>query len=106
MVSLRTLERHFHVYYDSRRNGGAFICETDNGQIVFKRCEKTGFPYIDLDDHENDAAVLMVQAAQKNEGIKTVRKNFSGYTRREVERAIAARKLSDKQEGLQERGES
>jgi hypothetical protein len=84
VVALRTLEKLFHVYYDSKKNGGAFICETPGGKVVFLRCEKTGFPYINLDDPENDAAFVMVQM---------VRKNFSGYTRREVERAIEARKL-------------
>ncbi|KAL3773713.1 hypothetical protein ACHAWO_009882 [Cyclotella atomus] len=47
------------------------------------RCRNTGFPYIDLDDSENNAAIIMVQ---------TVRENFEGFTRKEVEHAIAARK--------------
>jgi hypothetical protein len=84
VVSLRTLEKHFKVQYDSSKEDGAFVCSTPKGDsVTFKRCEKTGFPYIDLDDMDNDAAILMVQ---------TVRENFEGFTRREVERAIAARK--------------
>ena len=49
VVALRTLEKKFHVTYDSKKAGGSFICTTPNGTVVFKRCEKTGFPYIDLD---------------------------------------------------------
>lgn len=84
VVSLRTLEARFKVTYDSTRRGGAFVCHTPDGEIVFDRCPKTGFPYIDLDDHGSDNAVMLVQ---------TVRKNFEGYTRREIEKAIEARRL-------------
>jgi hypothetical protein len=49
VVALRTLEKKFHVTYDSKKAGGSFICTTPNGTVVFKRCEKTGFPFIDLD---------------------------------------------------------
>jgi hypothetical protein len=86
VVSLRTLEKHFHVKYDSSKEQGSFTCTTKTKPphtVIFKRCEKTGFPCIDLDDMENNAAITMVQ---------TVRENFDGFTRKEVEQAIAARK--------------
>ena len=86
VISLSTLESAFRVSYDSKRDGGAFIVDTPRGKIVFKRCKDTGFPYIDLDDDDSDAAIMLVQ---------TIRKNFEGYTRREVERAIEARKLQN-----------
>ena len=63
---------------------GRLSAEMPGGKVTFLRCEKTGFPYIDLDDPDNDAAFVMVQ---------TVRENYKGYTRRKVERAIQARKL-------------
>ncbi|KAL7534414.1 hypothetical protein ACHAWF_004829, partial [Thalassiosira exigua] len=84
VVSLRSLEKRYHVTYDSQKDGGAFTAHTPKGKITFKRCPVTGFPYIDLDDHGDDAAVILVQS---------VRKNYEGYTRQEVERAIEARKL-------------
>ena len=84
VVSLRTLEKRFKVPYDSTKNGGAFVCDTPEGTVVFERCPITGFPYVDLGKHGWKAAAMMVQ---------TVRKNFKGYTREEVERAILARKM-------------
>ncbi|KAL7528833.1 hypothetical protein ACHAWF_002726 [Thalassiosira exigua] len=85
VVLLRSLEKKYRVSYDSlEQGGGAFIVHAPGSEIKFKRCEDTGFPYIDLDDHGDEAAVMLVQ---------TVRQNFEGYTRQEVERAIEARKL-------------
>ena len=84
VISLITLEKNFHVTYDSKASGGCFTCHTASGNLVFNRCERTGFPFIDLDDHSDDAALILVQ---------TVRKNYEGFTREEVERAIEARKV-------------
>ncbi|KAL3787745.1 hypothetical protein ACHAWO_006143 [Cyclotella atomus] len=82
VVSLRTLEKHFRVQYDSSKEDGSFVCSTPTGDsVTFRRCEKTGFPYIDLDDMDNDTAIMMVQM---------VRENYEGFTRKEVECAIAA----------------
>lgn len=84
VVSLDSLEQKYHVKYDSLENDGAFICKTTDGEVIFKRCPDTKFPYVDLDEEGSENAVLLVQ---------TVRKNYEGFTRREVERAILARKL-------------
>lgn len=35
MVSLRTLENLFHVYYDSKQDRGASICESPGGKVKF-----------------------------------------------------------------------
>ena len=86
VISLTTLESAFHVSYDSKKDGGAFVAHTSKGPITFKRCEDTGFPFIDLDNDGSEAAVMLVQS---------IRKNFEGYTRKEVERAIEARKLQN-----------
>ena len=51
--------------------------------MVFRRCPETGFPYIDLDEPGDEAAML----------VQSVRANFEGFTRREVQGAIAARDL-------------
>ena len=84
VVSLASLEEKCHVKYDSRERDGAFVCKTSAGEVVFKRCPKTKFPYVDLDEEGDGNAVLLVQ---------TIRKNYEGFTKREVERAILARKL-------------
>ena len=92
VISLRALEKRFpEVAYNSKMNGGAFVVTTHDGKkIVFKRCTKTGFPYIDLDE-DDDMGVMLVQAKAAGE-VKTIRKSYEGYTLKEVERAIRARK--------------
>eukprot|EP00804_Cyclotella_cryptica_P010780 CCRYP_008725-RA/>CCRYP_008725-RA protein AED:0.40 eAED:0.50 QI:0/0/0/1/1/1/2/0/173 len=87
VVSLRTLEKNFRVSYDSEQDGGAFVCHTKNGAVVFKRCPTTGFPFVDLSKERRIAAAVLIQ---------TVRQNFEGYTREEVERAIMARKMQSR----------
>ena len=67
--------------YNSKKDNDAFICMTPKGTINFKHCPTTSFPYIDLDNQANDAAIIMVQ---------TIHKNFYGYTHSKIERAIAA----------------
>ena len=84
VVSLKTLEAKFKITYDSTKDDGAFVVHTPDGKVLVKRCEKTSFPYIDLTDEEGGAAIMMVQ---------TVRQRYEGYTKKEVERAIEARKL-------------
>lgn len=60
VICLKTLEQKFHVMYDSKKQGGAFVCYTPKGTILFERCAMTKFPYI---NHERDklgvAAMLM-----------------------------------------------
>ena len=84
VISLRSLEAKYHVQYDSKAKGGAFTATTPEGDITFTRCPDTGFPFLDLDDHDNSGAVMLVQS---------IRQNFEGYTREEVTRAIEARNL-------------
>ncbi|KAL7463852.1 hypothetical protein ACHAXS_004203 [Conticribra weissflogii] len=62
---------------------GAFIVETAAGEVIFKCCPYTSFPFINLDDHSNDNAVMLIQ---------TVKENYKGYTSRNVENAISARR--------------
>ena len=46
--------------YDSHANKGAFIVTTPDGDITFDRCPDTGFLYLDLNDHYNEGAVIVV----------------------------------------------
>ena len=84
VISLRSLEKKYRVTYDSAVAGGAFVVHTDRGEIRFVRCPDSGFPYVDLDDHTVDVAAMLVQS---------VRGNYEGFTRREIEKAKAAREL-------------
>jgi len=91
VVSLRTLEKKFpKISYCSTEREAAFIVTTPNGEVVFQRCEVTGFPFIDLTEHGDDMAVQLVQADATKP--TTIRKRYEGFTRREVEQAIKARR--------------
>ena len=75
ILPLKEPEKLWHVVYDSRRHGGAFVLSTDAGDIVLKNNEK-GMPYLDLKEFEADAVLSLVQ---------TVRRNMEGFTKCEVE---------------------
>ena len=86
LLSIPQLEKDgFEIDYNTKRD---WVVKTPAGKtIVFKRdtglCE--GMPYIDMREHQD--AFAMVQ---------TVRKNFEGFTRRQVKKAILARELQAK----------
>lgn len=50
IISLESLETKHCITYDSSKNNGAFIVHTPKGEVHFKRCPDTKFPYISLDD--------------------------------------------------------
>jgi hypothetical protein len=77
ILPLKGLEKLWHVGYDSRHHGGAFVLRTDAdaGDIVLKN-NNEGMPYLDLKEFEAEAALSLVQ---------TVRGNMEGFTKREVE---------------------
>ncbi len=82
LLSLPQLEADgFTVSYHT---GGNWIVTTPHGkEITFHREEDgvcRGFPYIDM---QSKAAVAMIQ---------TIRQHYEGFTKREVQDAIAARK--------------
>ena len=47
--------------------------------IPFKRCPNINFPFIDLDEHSGNEAVMLLQ---------TVRGNMGGFTKKQVQRAV------------------
>ncbi len=53
------------------------------GIVEFKPCER-GLHYHDVSDHESNIGLMLVN---------TVRGNFEGYTRKEIERAREARQV-------------
>jgi hypothetical protein len=83
VISLKSLEEKYRVTYDSKASGGCFVVHTPSGSIEFKRCPDTSFPYIDLDDvSHGDKGTMLVQ---------TVRGNYEGFTKREIEKAREVR---------------
>ena len=56
IIPLKQLEKLCPVVYDSIRNGGAFICCTNDGDVVLKNNEK-GMPYPDLREFEAEAVL-------------------------------------------------
>ena len=47
------------MVYNSTCNGGAFICRTNNDDVVLKNNEK-GMPYLDLREFEAKAVLSFV----------------------------------------------
>jgi hypothetical protein len=84
VISLKTMGKLFRVTYDSDE-GGCFKVFTPAGIAQFKQCKK-GLHYLDLsklpDKLKEDVCC-----------VTTIQKNFEGFTRREVEDAIRARRL-------------
>lgn len=86
LVLLSLLKSKHWVTYDSTKNNGAFIVHTLDGEIHFKRCPDTGFPYIDLDDVSLDGFML----------VQTIRGNYEGFTKRDIIKTCKASKLQSK----------
>ena len=84
VVFLKTLESKFRVLHDSQKNDGAFVLHTKEGDMLVRQCPKTSFQFIYLMDESEGAVILLVQS---------IHKQFKGYTRKDVENTIEARKL-------------
>jgi len=89
VISLKALEEKCralggHLKYHSKDEGGVFIADLGNGTVIpFKRCPETDFPFINLDEHCGKDGIIML--------LQSVRKNFEGFSKKEVQRAIHAR---------------
>jgi hypothetical protein len=83
IVPLEMISKIWRITYDSGggMNAGHFVIHTDQGNIIVCKNPK-GMPYIDLKTVEGEVALDFVQ---------TIRGNYDGFTRREVEEARAAR---------------
>ena len=83
IVPLEMISKIWRITYDSAggMNAGHFVIHTDQGNIVVRKNSK-GMPFIDLDGVDGEMALDFVQ---------TIRGNYDGFTRREVEEARAAR---------------
>ncbi len=102
IFSMHELEKQYRITYDSWV--GYYLVHTPRGVVKFHKNEQ-GLPYIDLEGSLEDAATLLMMQAIKGQDaqecktktetmahIQTVRANYKGFTRREVEQAKEARK--------------
>ncbi len=62
IISLKQLEKLCPVKYDSSCNVGAFICCTNDGDVVLKNNGK-GMPYLDLRELEAEAVLSFAPEA-------------------------------------------
>jgi hypothetical protein len=80
VVSLHETKQCHSVTYNSWDQGGVFQVHTDGGIVEFKPSSH-GLHYHDVSDASSNVELMLVN---------TVRKNFKGYTRQDVERAREA----------------
>ncbi len=76
--------KHCHrVTYDSWDQGRVFQVHTDGGIVEFKPSSR-GLHYHDVSDPSSNVELMLVN---------TVRENFKGYSRQDVERAREAQRI-------------
>ncbi len=80
ILSFNELEKLYQISYDTTKTGGDFVVHTPKGEIHFKKNE-IGIPYISLEG--NDTAICL---------LNTIQGNTEGYTKREVQEAVEARR--------------
>jgi hypothetical protein len=80
VVLLHETKQCHRVTYNSWDQDGVFQVHTDGGIVEFKPIRRR-LHYHDVSDPSSNVELMLV---------KTVRKNFEGYTRQDVERAREA----------------
>ena len=89
ILSFKTIKKLYPITYESHPGdggGAALQVHTPRGTVNFRPCKK-GLHYFDMSKKENKDLVF----AQSP--IATIMSNIEGFTKREVQRAIHARKL-------------
>ena len=81
IFSVNEIEKLHRITYDSI--DGYYVVHTDKGHVCFHKDEQ-GLPYIDIDASVYDAATILVQ---------TIRRNYEGFTKKDIKATKAARKL-------------
>jgi hypothetical protein len=100
IFSMHELERLYRITYDSW--DGYYVIHTPRGEVKFQK-DKQGLPYINLDESDEEAAVLLIQMMEQQDKenkdgtkkevtlVQIVRRNYEGFTKREVIKAQEAR---------------
>jgi hypothetical protein len=100
IFSMHELGRLYRITYDSW--DGYYVVHTPRGEVKFHKDEQ-GLPYINLDEFDEEAAVLLIQMMEQQDKenkdgtkkevtlVQTVRGNYKGFTKQEVIKAGEAR---------------
>jgi len=93
VLSLYLLGQKFKVTYDSEDRGGVFKVFTKAGVVEFKPTKK-GLHALDITDNP-EAAYLLVNDADiaYDSPVRTVRNNYEGFTKKQIQQATQARRL-------------
>ena len=94
VLSLYQLGQKFQVTYDSKDRGGVFKVFTPAGVVEFAPT-KNGLHVLNL-KNTPEAAFILVNDASLAFGqspVSTVRKNYEGFTKRQVQQATRARRI-------------
>jgi hypothetical protein len=97
VLSLYKLGKKHPITYDSRDRGGVFQVHTPSGVVEFKPTPQ-GLHALHLQENP-DAAYLLVtgsdspQAPDERLLVNTVRQNYEGFTKKQIEHAERARRL-------------
>ena len=83
VILLNDMKKRHRVTYDSHDRGGVFQVHTEEGIVEFKPSNR-GLHYHDVSDKNSNFEMMLVN---------TVRENFEGYSRHEVEKAKEARRI-------------
>jgi hypothetical protein len=83
VVLLHKIKQCHRVMYDSWDQGSVFQVHTDGGIVEFKPSSR-GLHYHGVSDPSRNVGLML---------INTVRENFEGYTRHDVERAREAQRI-------------
>ena len=89
---MNELEKKYCFTYDSWE--GYYVVHTQDGPVKFYK-DENGLPYINLEDSEEDAAMLLVQMGSEEAAtvfVQTVRQNYEGFTKKEVLQAKEIRR--------------
>ncbi|KAL7462325.1 hypothetical protein ACHAXS_002705 [Conticribra weissflogii] len=79
ILSFNDLEQHYPIKYGTGSTGGAFIVCNNSKKLVLKK-NSIGLPYINI--AQVTKAICL---------INTVKQNFEGHTKKEVQQAVKAR---------------
>jgi hypothetical protein len=80
VLSLNKVKQRHRVMYDSHDQGGVFQVHTEEGIVEFKPSNQ-GLHYHDVSDENSNIEMMLVN---------TVRGNFEGYTRHDIEKTKEA----------------
>jgi len=83
VLLLNGAQQRHRVMYDSKDRGGVFQVHTNEGIVEFKPSAR-GLHYHDVSNASSNIELMLVN---------TVRENFEGYSRHEVEKAKEARRI-------------